>query len=241
VRLRLSTFIIAAALASATVTEAATIELITNGDFESGTFVGWTVTDLAGGTGSWFIDTPGSTTPVSGQTTLGSAANGSFYAVTDQGGPGTHVLTQTFVAPTSSQVILSFDMFANDYDSGPLFSGAGLNHTAGPNQFATVDILVNGASVFDTGAGQLANYYLGVDAGVDPHAFTSYLFDITALVGAGGTFQLRFGETDNQLFFNMGVDNVSIQATQAPEPAALMLFGAGLLATGRRFRGRRRS
>ena len=40
--------------------------------------------------------------------------------------------------------------------------------------------------------------YLGVDAGVDPHAFTNYSFNITSIVGAGGTFKLRFAEVDKR-------------------------------------------
>jgi hypothetical protein len=139
-------------------------------------------------------------------------------------------------------VILSFDMFANDYDSGPLFGGQGLNHVGAANQFARVDILSSGATAFDTGAGVLANYFTGVDAGADPNAFTHYLFDITALVGSGGTFQLRFAESDNQGYFNLGVDNVSITANAVPEPVTLCLFGTGLIGiAGRQLRRRRAS
>jgi hypothetical protein len=50
-------------------------------------------------------------------------------------------------------------------------------------------------------------------------------------VGAGGTFQLRFAETDNQLFLNMGVDNAGIDyapATILPEPTSLSLGFLGL-------------
>ena len=81
-------------------------ELLVNGDFETGTFAGWTVTDLAGGTGTWFIDTPGTTTPSSGIATsaAGGAPHGSFYAVTDQTGPGTHVLTQSFTVSAGRQL-----------------------------------------------------------------------------------------------------------------------------------------
>lgn len=225
---------LSAALGFAAAQPAAAVELLINGDFETGAFPAWTVDNRAGSSGTWFIDTPGSTTPTSGHTTsaAGGGPHGSFYAVTDQGGPGTHVLRQSFtVAPGSTSVKLSFDMFVNDYDAGPIIGAQGLDHNGAANQHARVDILSAGATAFDTGAGVLGNFYQGVDAGTDPHAFTHYVFDITALVGGGGTFQVRFGEVDNQLFLNQGVDNVSIDAT-VPEPASLALLGFGLIALG---------
>jgi hypothetical protein len=212
------------------------VELLSNGDFETGTFAGWTVTDLAGGTGSWFIDTPGSTSPVSTSATAGNAAGGSFYAVTDQGGPGTHSLTQSFaVAPGAASVIFSFQMFANDQSGfAPSVNAAGLDHTAVPNQHVRVDVLTGAALPFDTGAGVLANFFLGDDAGVNPNPFTSYAFDITALVAAGGTFQIRFAEVDNQLFYQMGVDNVSVtvDGLAVPEPGSLALLGVAVAGIG---------
>jgi hypothetical protein len=217
--------------------QAATIELLTNGGFETGTLAGWSVVDLAGGSGTWFA-TSALATPSSAFATVGPAA-GSFYAVTDQGGPGTHALLQSFtVAPGATSVILSFAMFVNDQNGlGPIVNPAGLDHTAVPNQHARVDILSSAATAFDTGAGVLANFYLGIDAGANPHPYTPYLFDITALVAAGGTFQLRFAEVDNQLFFHQGVDSVSILQT-VPEPATLLLLGAGLSAVAARRRRR---
>ena len=210
----------------------AAIELITNGNFETGTFAGWTHLNLAGGTGDWFIDAPGSTTPISGIATIGSAANGSFYAVTDQSGPGTHVLLQTFIVPVGvTSLTLSFDMFVNDSDGGPIVNPAGLDHTAIPNQHGRVDILTAGAGAFSTAvADVVSNHYLSVDAGADPHAFTSYSFNITGL--AAGTYQLRFGEVDNQLFLNMGVDNVSILAESVPEPGSLAIVTFGVMGLG---------
>jgi hypothetical protein len=209
---------------------AAAQQLLTNGNFEAGAFTGWTVTDL--GDGTFSIDAPGSTTPLSTQTTAANGAGGTSYAVSDQTGPGTHALTQTFTVPGPGTVILTFQMFVNDQSgSGGIVDPVGLDHTGPPNQHARVDILTGAATPFDTGAGVLQNLYLGVDAGTPPNSYVSYSFDITTTVGLGGTFQIRFAETDNQLFLNQGVDNVSIVFTPAGGVPTMPPWVLGVLAT----------
>ncbi len=204
-------------------------ELIMNGDFETGDFQGWNVDNQAGGSGT-FLDASGTTTPISGFPTAGPAG-GTFYALTDQEGPGAHALSQIFTVPSAAaSAVLSFDMFVNDQSgAGPMVNPAGLDYTAFPNQHVRVDILSADASVFDTGTGVLRNFYLGVDPGSNPHAYTHYEFDITDLVGDGGTFRLRYAEVDNQLWLHVGVDNVSIQfvaAGAAPQRAPLKKYRA---------------
>ncbi len=179
-----------------------------NGGFETGNFTGWTTPVIPGSSGSFLVRN-GTALPLSGLTTVGPRS-GTFYAVDDEAGPGTHALLQTFTVPAgASSVTLSFDMFANSY-AATVVDPIGLDHRSGPNQHARVDILSAGASPFDTGAGVLRNFYLGADPGSNPHPYTHYDFDITDLVAAGGTFQLRFAATNNLFFFNLGVDNVSI-------------------------------
>jgi len=187
-------------------------ELIQNGDFESGDLSHWTVSDLLGSSGSFFIDDNDGSTPLSTLAT-GGPAGGSYYAISDQTAPGTHALSQAFsVTAGSGSVVLSFDMFVNDFSGdGPIVDTAGLDHNAVPNQHARVDILRAGATDFATDAGSvLSSLFIGVDTGTIPNPYTSYQFDITDVVSGGGDFILRFAETDNQGNFNQGVDNVSI-------------------------------
>ncbi len=212
----------------------AAIGLLTNGDFETGGFTGWTVANQAGGNGDWFISTPVAPSPVSTAATAPNPAGGMFYAITDQTGAGTHALLQSFTVPAdATSVMLSFQMFVNDQDSGPLVNPAGLDYTATPNQHGRVDILSATADAFSTAAADvLSNFYLGVDPKPNPNPYTPYLFDVTGLLTPGATYQLRFAEVDNQLFFQMGVDNVSIVAESGevsgvPEASSLAIWCLG--------------
>ena len=197
-------------------------ELIINGDFESGDFTGWQGGNT--GSGTFLVSTPGSATP-SGNPTAPNPAGGAFYSVSDQGGPGTHVLVQTFTVPSNVGVSLAFEMFVNNWNSvaagtpgtpGTFIDPAGLDETTpNPNQHGRVDLMNVGFGLFDTGpAAVVRNFYIGADPLSPPeNPYTSYVFDITDDVVPGQSYVLRFAETGNQFFINLGVDNVSIQTT----------------------------
>lgn len=122
-------------------------------------------------------------------------------------------------------MILSFKMFVNDWNGmGP--GGPDLDYTLYNTQMGRVDILSAGALPLDTGLGVVTNLYFGTDPfATNPNPYTSYTFDLTPWVGAGGTYQLRFAEVDNQNVFNMGVDDVSVMQSPDVIPEAGTLAG----------------
>jgi hypothetical protein len=205
--------------------------LISNGGFETGSLADWTAANQAGGSGSFFIQS-GTGSP-SNNFPVPAPPGGSFAAMTDQGGPGSHALLQSFTVDPGSVVTLSFDLF-RDNQAGAYFSPNSLDFTVNPNQQARVDILTSGAGAFDLGAAVLDNVFQTNpgDPLVD-RGYIHYSFDITSAVGSGGTFQLRFDETDNQLFFALGVDNVDIEETAAtPEPGTWVMLLTALFGFG---------
>ena len=187
------------------------VELIDNGDFETGDLTSWLLSDAGSGTIS--VE---SGDPPNGIGTAGPAG-GSYYAVSWQNGPGTHAILQPFSVVSGSTVTLSFDAFAQSNSAGIV--GNGLDHSLDPNQHARVDVLLANTSPFDTGMGVLGNFYLGTDGVGSNLPYKSYSYDISGLVGGGGSFQLRFAETDNQSNLSLGIDNVSIFAVLPDDPS----------------------
>lgn len=182
-------------------------ELITNGGFETGDFTGWAIFD-SGGPGSFFVtSTPA--TPLNGLPTAGPSG-GFVYAVSDQFGPGSHALVQSFVVPLDSLIeVLSFDMFVNDWGA-PQFGGEADLLAAGADPLSGVPLAV----FYSSDA--------AVSSGV-PNSWVHRSLDITAAVTPGTSYQLRFFESDSTAPLNVGVDNVSLTTAVVPEPKTLVL------------------
>jgi hypothetical protein len=104
---------------------------------------------LQGGSGGniFFVPNNGGHSPDSGESYALNPSGGNFFALTDQNGPGSYSLTQSFtVAPGTIDVTVSFDLFANNYATGTFNNGRDFNTV--PNQNAEVDILLGGANPF---------------------------------------------------------------------------------------------
>ncbi|AFL80257.1 HYR domain-containing protein [Aequorivita sublithincola DSM 14238] len=169
-----------------------TTEFIQNGGFETGDFSGWSVVDT--GSGSYYIN-DGTFSPSSGAGSL-APISGSFDVITDQGGPGLHLLSQPFIVPSDVQnAIVSWnDRIRNN---AGVFSD--------PNQEFRVDLVDASMSViqevFSTNPGDPTTQ-------IGPN-FRQ--FDLTALLQtlSGQQVSLRFSEQDDLGNFNLTLDDIS--------------------------------
>ena len=232
-----------ALLLGALASSASASELITNGGFEDGggSFAGWTVLDQVGGSGSWFIQS-GTGSPLNGFP-VPPPPGPTHAAMTDQTGPGSHVMFQNFTVPFALNLAtLQFDLFLSN-QGGAYFAPPTLDFNTNPNQQARVDIMTTTADPFSVAPGDVLLNVYQTNPG-DPllSGYTTVSTDLTTLLQAhlGETLRLRFAEVDNQGFFNAGVDRISLTAV-IPEPAtwALTLSGIVLLLSGQRLLCRR--
>lgn len=233
--MKIAFFTVIAALAVMGAAQAG--ELIVNGGFETGDFTGWT-TGGAGVAGNGFYVSSSTTPPVAGDPfTVAGPASGNYYAIGDESGNGYSWLAQNFTTSAGSTDDLSFSMFVDNYNPVQN-SGGPLSDPSTDEEFGVVQILAAGSSLTDT-SGVLATYYLGGD-GAANNPYTSYNFDISNIVGGGGSYILEFGNTECCYFLEQGVDDVSI-ISGTPEPASVFLLASGLLGLAIVARKRRRT
>ena len=213
-------------------TAAIATELVANGGFEqngganTNTFTGWTETDQAAGSGSIFAQT-GTSSPPPNVITVPAPPQGTFSAMSSQGGPGSHILYQNITLPTGASARFSATVYVNN--QGAAFSTPNtLDYTVTPNQQARIDIMSTGSAVTDVGAGVLLNLYQTKVGDPLVSGYTAISADLTPF--AGQTVRLRIAEADTQGFFNFGIDQVSVDAnTPVPTLSDWMLIAMGLI------------
>lgn len=197
-------------ITDSTVTQSSPPNLLANGGFESGNLTGWTVFNQTGGVGVFSVQS-GTTSPLTGFP-VPAPPGATFAAMTDQlACCGSHTLYQDFTVPASG--LLQFDLFIGNR-AADFFSPPSLDYTfgiVGQNQQARVDIVDRAATDLDpqdVGAGVIQNLFQTNPGDALVSGYNTFVFDVSALTGQN--VRLRFAETDNQNFFQFGVDNVSL-------------------------------
>ena len=226
--------IIFGALLAVTVFHSAILEaqnnLLTNGSFETGDLTGWTVVNT--GSGQFSVES-GIVTPTSGGP-IPAPPDGTYATVSDQGGPGSHILYQDVLVPNEGLVTLSFLLYYNNR-AGAWADNGTLSEVGEANQQLRIDIMDPSAPVDDISFGVLRNVLKPV--GDDPFilGYESFTEDLSTF--AGQTVRIRFAEVDNQSNLNMAIDGVAVTAVAvqpyvpvpANMPLALLLLVLGLM------------
>jgi len=192
---------------------------VVNGDFESGSLAGWT--QVNSGEGAWYaysgILAPGGFFEIEPRE-VPPPPQGKFAAISDQGGPGTHILYQDIAIPRYASSTLTMLVYYKS--EAPLVTPFPNTLSAGseseeppiPNQQYRVDVIsptspiesVNSADV-------LATVFATSTGGPETLAATTMTADLTPF--AGQTVRLRLAEVDNQFYLNGGADSIAISST----------------------------
>jgi hypothetical protein len=195
---------------------------IANGNFETGTFLGWGVTSLTG-TNRWTV---ADRKPVEEEFQLAFPAGvGDHVAVTEYNGADTDTLSQEVALPAASNITLSLYLF---YESAvplvvpspnTLFVSAKPEGTAVPaNQQVRIDVLKPNAPLESVSPNDiLATPYASQTGGpqkLGPQLVTA---DLSAFAGQSVRLRIAAAAEDGPL--EAGVADVSLASTPIPPPA----------------------
>jgi len=194
---------------------ATSIEHIKNGDFETGTFVDWTIVSI--GSGAWTIN-DGAFNPNS---ILGPLPpiSGSFDAVSDQDNVSVAMLSEPFTVPTGvASANVSWDDRIHSFDP---FRDPGQEIRVEIRDSTGTIVL---ATIFSTDPGD-------PQIQVGPNARS---FDITTTLQGleGQTVRLCFATQAQTFFINHSVDNISLTTDVLVAGQLLPLDSTALMIAG---------
>jgi hypothetical protein len=214
------------ALAALLIPAGAGAATVVNGDFESG-LSGWQTVakgapeDQSG----WFVYS-GTESPLgehgSGES-LPSPPSGSHAAITDQTGPSSDILYQEVALEPYWTHQLTMTLFYNNLaEAFAIPNPDTLSWTGEPteneevegpaNQQYRVDVMKAGTPINSVNPADILDTVFATKEG-DPNSMEPTQYSVNLTPFAGQTVRLRFAMTDNQFYFNAGVDNVSILST----------------------------
>jgi hypothetical protein len=174
--------------------------LIINGDFETGDLSGWTLVNSGDGT---FVINDGTLDP-SGPDGPLATYNGSFSALTDQGGPGVHTIYQEVTASATSSTLAWADMIRNHAEE-----------FLDPAQEFRVEI-------WNTDNEVLASLFSTNPSDPLLNNWTERSADISQF--AGMTIRVAFTEQDGIFYFNVHLDDIRIELLETTYD---VYFGTG--------------
>ena len=192
---------------------------VTNGSFETGNFSGWTVANWSGGSSDWFVYS-GTASPLNGLP-ISAPTHGTFAAVTDQFGPGSHVLYQNITVGPG--LVLKFDIYYVNW-AGDFVTPATLDPFSGENQQYRVDLMSPFAPTFSVAPGDVLKNVFQTKVGDAPSLLPTTVSVPLTGFQCGQRVRLRFAEVDNLFYFNASVDNVRIVEVK-PVPGMPCIFG----------------
>ena len=181
-----------------------------------------------GDTSGWTVQTNGAAFPIeveSGQITtsagtINPSLSDNFYAYTSQSGPGSSFLAQDFTVQSGTNRIF-FDIAINNSTSDYFVPDpVSFDFTGPANQQARFDILTPGAPLTTVDPSEIIVTGFQTEPG-NPlvQDWTRYDIDVTNELQpyVGQTVTLRFVQVDNQGFFNLAIDNLSVGGQPPPD------------------------
>ena len=207
-KIRTKLVVAVAASMSAGVAQAALVELTTNGGFETGDTSGWT-----------FFANDGTFGATSAQANTGTYSGNLVASVPTTGGPPSFpVIKQANIGvgtvSPGDAITVSFDLFGSVSGAGGVFFAEFFSELSGGGTSSSE--ILGGGPLFPNGT--WTNYTFSTVAGSD--------------VSGGVTLQLKTDCGANPgCTVDAYIDNVSVMAdvSAVPVPAAVWLFGSGLL------------
>lgn len=188
-----------------------------NGGFENGNLSRWHVENE--GEGDWFvysgteipsIGDDGPPLPLRrGGPSFFAPPQGTYGAVTNQGGPGLHILHRTLKLKPDSKHKLKLRAY---YVTGAeLHSPPTFEFESEANQQYRIDVMKKGAPLDSVDDPDVLKEVFGTEPG-DPSSLAPKKFSVNLTKFAGKKVRLRLAEVDNQGNFYAAVDAVKLKS-----------------------------
>jgi hypothetical protein len=183
-----------------------------NGGFEAGNLSRWQVDDLGSGPEDTWYAYSGTSSPAS-DFDLPAPPQGTFAAITDQGGSGAHILHRTRKLRKGYTHKLKLWVFYENR-ADEFASPDTLDPGTSPNQQYRIDVLKRHAAIDSVDSSDILKRVLRTEPG-DPLSQPPKKVTVNLTRFAGKRVQLRFAEVDTEFFFNAGVDGVELKSKPA--------------------------